>query len=210
IAACGDVNRNVIATTDPWRGELHREVSELARTMSNHLLPRTHAWHEIWLDQEKVSGGEVEDEPILGRTYLPRKFKIAIALPPHNDVDVFAHDLGFVAIERDGRIIGYNVVVGGGMGMTHGEPETYPRAGNVIGFCRPEHALDVAEKVITVQRDHGNRYNRKQARLKYTIDRMGLPKFVELLNERLAVRLTPAEPFAFRSNGDRLGWAEGD
>jgi sulfite reductase (NADPH) hemoprotein beta-component len=210
IAACGDVNRNVNASADPWHAAGHAAISKLAREIGAHLLPRSRAWHEIWIGEEKLSGGVEEEEPIYGRTYLPRKFKISIALPPHNDVDVFAQDLGFIAIERDGNIIGYNVVAGGGMGMTHGEPETYPRTGNVIGFCRPEHALDVAEKVITVQRDHGNRSNRKQARLKYTIDRMGLPRFVELVNERLAVRLAPAEPFAFRSNGDRLGWAEGD
>ena len=153
-------------------------------------------------------GGELEDEPILGRTYLPRKFKIAIALPPHNDVDVFAHDLGFIAIVQHGRIIGYNVVVGGGMGMTHGEPETYPRTGDVIGFCKAEHAIDVAEKVVTVQRDYGDRSNRKHARLKYTIDEMGIERFVSLVTERLAVKLEPARAFAFASTGDRLGWAQ--
>ncbi|MEA2789012.1 MAG: sulfite reductase hemoprotein beta-component, partial [Acetobacteraceae bacterium] len=201
IAACGDVNRNVIATTDPWRRDLHAVVSGLARQLSTHLLPRTRAWHEIWLGEEKVAGGEVEDEPILGRTYLPRKFKIAIALPPHNDVDVFAHDLGFIAIIEHGEIIGYNVVAGGGMGMTHGEPETYPRAGSVIGFCKPEHAIDVAEQVVTMQRDHGDRSNRKQARLKYTIDRMGLDHFVSGLNERLKVKLQPSKGFSFASTG---------
>jgi sulfite reductase (NADPH) hemoprotein beta-component len=208
IAACGDVNRNVIATADPWRRGLHATVTDLARNLSVHLLPRTRAWHEIWLDEQKVVGGEVEDEPILGRTYLPRKFKIAVALPPHNDVDVFAHDLGFIAIVQRGKIIGYNVVVGGGMGMTHGEPETYPRTGDVIGFCRPEHAVDVAEAVVTVQRDYGDRSNRKHARVKYTIDGMGLDRFVGLVNERLAVKLDPARTAAFTSTGDRLGWAE--
>ncbi len=208
IAACGDVNRNVIATADPWRRDLHREVSELARTISEHLLPRTRAWHEIWLDEEKVEGGEVEDEPILGRTYLPRKFKIAVALPPHNDVDVFAHDLGFIAIVHRGRIVGYNVVVGGGMGMTHGEPETYPRTGDVIGFCAPGDAVAVAEAVVTVQRDYGDRSNRKHARLKYTIDGMGLERFVALVRERLPARLEDARGFAFTSTGDRLGWAQ--
>ena len=208
IAACGDVNRNVIATADPWRRELYREVSGLARAISEHLLPRTRAWHEIWLDEEKVAGGEVEDEPILGRTYLPRKFKIAVALPPHNDVDVFAHDLGFIAIVQQGRIVGYNVVVGGGMGMTHGEPETYPRTGDVIGFCAPEDAVAVAEAVVTVQRDYGDRSNRKHARLKYTIDGMGLERFVALVRERLPARLYDARPFAFTSTGDRLGWAQ--
>jgi sulfite reductase (NADPH) hemoprotein beta-component len=202
------VNRNVIATTAPWRGELHAAVSDLARAMSNHLLPRTHAWHEIWIDDKQVSGGEVEDEPILGRTYLPRKFKIAIALPPDNDVDVFAHDLGFIAIVQRGKIAGYNVVVGGGMGMTHGEPETYPRTGEVIGYCKPEHAVDVAEAVVTVQRDYGDRSNRKHARVKYTIDGMGIDRFASLVNERLAVKLEPARDFAFASTGDRLGWAQ--
>src|SRR3984957_11882823 len=209
IAACGDVNRNVIATADPWRRNLYAEISDLARNISGHLLPRTRAWHEIWLDEEKVSGGEVEDEPILGRTYLPRKFKIAIALPPHNDVDVFAHDLGFIAIVQRDRIIGYNVVVGGGMGMTHGEPETYPRTGDVIGFCKPEHAVDVAEAVVTVQRDYGDRSNRKHARLKYTIDDMGIAAFVAGLNARLKVKLRPAKGFTFTATGDRRGGGGG-
>ena len=208
IAACGDVNRNVIASADPWRRGLHATVSSLARDISAHLLPRTRAWHEIWLGEDKVAGNEVVDEPILGRTYLPRKFKIAIALPPHNDVDVFAHDLGFIAIVENATILGYNVVVGGGMGMTHGEPETYPRTGDVIGFCTPQDAIDVAEQVVTVQRDHGDRSNRKHARLKYTIDAIGLDRFVALLHERLAVALQPARDFSFATTGDRMGWAE--
>jgi sulfite reductase (NADPH) hemoprotein beta-component len=210
IAACGDVNRNVIASIDPWRPALHATVSDLARAVSVHLLPRTRAWHEIWLGEEKIAGGVVEDEPILGRTYLPRKFKIAIALPPNNDVDVFAHDLGFIAILERGNIVGYNVSVGGGMGMTHGEPETYPRVGNVIGFCKPEDVLDVAEKTVTVQRDYGDRSNRKHARVKYTIDDMGLDRFAALVNERLTVKLEPARDYAFTSTGDRIGWVRGD
>ncbi len=173
------------------------------------MLPHSRAWHEIWIGEERVAGGVEEDEPILGRTYLPRKFKIGIALPPHNDVDVFAQDLSFVAIEKRGKIVGYDVIVGGGMGMTHGEPETYPRAGNVIGFCRPEDAVNVAEHVVTMQRDHGDRSNRKQARLKYTIDRMGLDHFVAGLNERLKVKLAPAKGFTFTSTGDRLGLGRG-
>ena len=176
IAACGDVNRNVIATANPWAGRAHAEVAALAQTIGAHLLPKSRAWHEIWIDGEKLSGGDEEDEPIYGRTYMPRKFKIAVALPPHNDVDVFAHDLGFIAIEENGAIAGYNVVIGGGMGMTHGEPDTFPRTGDVIGFCRPDQVLSVAEKVVTVQRDFGDRSDRKHARLKYTIERMGLPR----------------------------------
>jgi sulfite reductase (NADPH) hemoprotein beta-component len=208
IAACGDVNRNVIASVVPWQRDLHETLGALARDISAHLLPHTRAWHEIWLNEEKVVGGAVEDEPILGRTYLPRKFKIAIALPPHNDVDVFAHDLGFIAIVQRGKIVGYNVVVGGGMGMTHGEPETYPRTGDVIGFCAAADAIDVAEKVVTVQRDYGDRSNRKHARLKYTIDAMGLDQFVSSLNERLSVKLKPARTYSFTSTGDRLGWTQ--
>jgi sulfite reductase (NADPH) hemoprotein beta-component len=208
IAACGDVNRNVIATVAPWQRDLYPVITALARDLSTHLLPHTRAWHEIWLGEEKVAGGVVEDEPILGRTYLPRKFKIAIALPPHNDIDVFAHDLGLIAIVDQSGIVGYNVVVGGGMGMTHGEPETYPRTGDVIGFCKPEHAVDVAEKVVTVQRDYGDRSNRKHARVKYTIDAMGIEKFVALVNERLTVKLEPARAYAFTSTGDRLGWTQ--
>ena len=209
IAACGDVNRNVIATANPWAGRAHAEVAALAQAIGAHLLPKSRAWHEIWIDGEKLSGGDEEDEPIYGRTYMPRKFKIAVALPPHNDVDVFAHDLGFIAIEENGAIAGYNVVIGGGMGMTHGEPDTFPRTGDVIGFCRPDQVLSVAENVVTLQRDFGDRSDRKHARLKYTIERMGLPRINQELEQRLGYRMLPARPFAFRDNGDRLGWAEG-
>ena len=177
IAACGDVNRNVICSANPHQSTLHAEAAALARAISEHLLPQSRAWHEIWIDGEKVEGGEVEQEPLYGSTYLPRKFKIAVAVPPHNDVDVFAHDIGFIAVIEGGVIVGYNVAAGGGMGMTHGEPETFPRTGDIIGFCQPDQAVDVAEKVLAVQRDNGDRSNRKQARLKYTIERMGLPAF---------------------------------
>ncbi len=208
IAACGDVNRNVCASADPRDRKGHAAVTKLADEIANHLLPKSRAWHEIWIGEERVAGGAEEAEPIYGRTYLPRKFKIGVALPPHNDVDVFAQDLSFVAITEHGEIIGYDVIAGGGMGMTHGEPETYPRAGSVIGFCRTEDVTEVAEKVVTMQRDHGDRSNRKQARLKYTIDRMGLDAFVAGVNERLTHKLQPAKGFSFTSTGDRLGWAE--
>ncbi len=210
IAACGDVNRNVCATADPWRRAGHAAVNQVAADIATHLLPRSRAWHEIWIGEERVAGGVEEDEPIYGRTYMPRKFKIGVALPPRNDVDVYAHDLSFVAIETGGKIVGYDVLAGGGMGMTHGEPETYPRAGDVIGFCAPEHAVAVAEAVVTMQRDHGDRSNRKQARLKYTIDRMGLGEFIAGVNARLDVKLQPARGFRFEQTGDRLGWVEDD
>ena len=210
IAACGDVNRNVIASVTPWRRNGHDAVTQLAEDIATHLLPKSRAWHEIWIGEERVAGGVEEDDPIYGRTYLPRKFKIGVALPPSNDVDVFAQDLSFIAIEQRGRVIGYNVVVGGGMGMTHGEPETYPRNGDVIGFCKAADAVDVAEKIVTVQRDLGNRSNRKQARLKYTIDRIGLDAFVAELNARLAVKLEPARPYSFATSGDTPGWMDGE
>jgi sulfite reductase (NADPH) hemoprotein beta-component len=210
IAACGDVNRNVIARVNPWQSRSHAEVYGLADAIGTHLLPKSRAWHEIWIDGEQLPGAEEEDEPIYGRTYMPRKFKIAVALPPNNDVDVFAHDLGFIAIEEGGAIVGYNVVVGGGMGMTHGEPDTFPRTGDVVGFCTPDQAVNIAETVVTVQRDFGNRSDRKHARLKYTIERIGLAEFRTELERRLGYALAPAREFAFTGNGDRLGWAEGD
>ena len=210
VAACGDVNRNVICTPNPYRSAVHAEVVDLTRRISEHLLPHTRAYHEIWLDGEQVVGGAEEDEPILGRTYLPRKFKIALAVPPLNDVDVFAHDLGFIAIEAEGKLAGYNVVVGGGMGMTHGEPDTFPRTGDVIGFCRPDQAVDVAEKVVTIQRDWGDRTDRKHARLKYTIERSGLDRFSAELESRLGWSLAPARPYRFERSGDPDGWIKGD
>ena len=208
IAACGDVNRNVLASANPVESRAHAEVHEWAKRLSEHLLPRTRAYHEIWLDGEKVAGTE-EVEPIYGPTYLPRKFKAAIAVPPINDVDVFAHDLGFIAIVEDGALTGFNVAVGGGLGATHGDPETYPRLADVIGFVRPEQLLAVAEAVVTTQRDFGNRAVRKRARLKYTIDDRGLEWFVGEVTRRLGSPLEPARPFAFTATGDRFGWVEG-
>ena len=210
IAACGDVNRNVICTPNPYRSSVHREALATAQAISAHLLPRSRAWHEIFIDGEPVAGGEEEDEPILGRTYLPRKFKIAIAVPPLNDVDAFAHEIGFIAIVENGSIVGYNVVVGGGMGMTHGEPDTFPRTGDLIGFIRPDQVLIVAEHVVTVQRDWGDRSDRKHARLKYTIERHGLAAFVAELERRLGFELAPARSFAFERSGDPIGWTRGD
>jgi sulfite reductase (NADPH) hemoprotein beta-component len=210
IAACGDVNRNVICTPNPYRSAVHREALATAQAISAHLLPRSRAWHEIFIDGERVAGGEEEDEPILGRTYLPRKFKIAIAVPPLNDVDAFAHEIGLIAIVENGAIVGYNVAVGGGMGMTHGQPDTFPRTGDLIGFIRPDQVLALAEHVVTVQRDWGDRSDRSHARLKYTIERRGLDAFVAELERRLGFRLGNALPFSFERSGDPIGWTEGD
>ena len=150
VAACGDVNRNVMCNPNPYQSKAHAAALELARAISDHLSPRTGAYHEIWLDGEKVVDTQADEEPIYGRHYLPRKFKTVVAVPPSNDVDVFAQDLGFIAIVgADDEVVGYDVAVGGGMGMTHGEPETFPRTADLMGFCRPEQAVDVAEKVVT-------------------------------------------------------------
>ncbi len=209
IAACGDVNRNVMCNPDPAATALHAQVFPWAVKLSEHLLPRTRAYHEIWLGEERVAGGAPEPEPILGPTYLPRKFKVAVAVPPSNDVDVFAHDLGFIAVADGERLVGFDVTVGGGMGATHGDPTTYPRVADVIGFCTPEEVLEVAEQVVMIQRDHGDRHERKHARLKYTIAHRGLPWFVDELERRRGRPLAPARPYAFDHNGDRFGWARG-
>jgi len=209
IAACGDVNRNVMSHPNPAESDLHLEVYELARQISEHLLPSTTAYHEIWLDQKLIADSKKDVEPIYGDRYLPRKFKIAVAIPPYNDTDIFSQDLGFVAIVENDKILGYNVLVGGGMGTTFGMPETYPRLADVIGFCLPDQVIDVAEKVVMVQRDNGNRQNRKLSRLKYTIDRIGLEYFRSELHKYLGYLLQEARPFSFTRNGDRLGWKKG-
>ncbi len=210
LAACGDVNRNVMASVNPWRSRLHAEVAALADTVSAHLTPRTRAYHEIWLDGEKLAAAGAESEPVYGDTYLPRKFKMAFVVPPDNDVDVFAQDLGFIAVEEGGRLAGFNVVVGGGMGMTHGEPETFPRLGDVIGRCTAQQVVAVAETVVAVQRDYGDRTNRKHARLKYTIEDRGVDWFRQELESRLGFALAAPAGIAFRATGDRLGWVRGD
>ncbi|MGH8244065.1 MAG: assimilatory sulfite reductase (NADPH) hemoprotein subunit [Steroidobacteraceae bacterium] len=208
IAACGDVNRNVLASPNPYASAVHDEVYAWAVRLSRHLMPRTRAYHEIWLDREKVAGGE-ENEPIYGSTYLPRKFKAAIVVPPQNDVDVFAHDLGFIAIVEDGRLAGFNLTVGGGLGVTHGDPATYPRLADVLGFLEPDRLLAVAEAVVTIQRDYGDRTERKHARLKYTIADRGVEWFKAELEQRIGRALAPARPFEFTGSGDRFGWVEG-
>lgn len=208
LAACGDVNRNVMVGANPELSPLHAAVHQDAAALSEHLLPNTRAYYEIWLDEEKVAGGE--EEPIYGPTYLPRKFKIAFAIPPLNDVDVLAHDLGFIAIEEGGEVVGYNVSVGGGMGSTHGDPETYPLLAQVLGFVLREQVNALAEAVVTAQRDLGNRAVRKRARLKYTIESVGLATFRAEVEKRAGFALSAARPYAFEHNGDRFGWVVGD
>ena len=207
IAACGDVNRNVMCTPLAEHSAIHNGAYEVAGAISERLTPQTRAYHEIWLDGEKVAGSP-DVEPIYGPTYLPRKFKISVAIPPSNDVDIFAQDLGFIAIEKDGELAGFNVTVGGGMGMSHGEPATYPRVADVIGFCTVDQAVDVAEHVVRLQRDFGDRTDRKHARLKYTIDDRGLDWFGKELSTRLGYVLGEPHDFAFLHRGDQLGWSK--
>jgi len=208
IAACGDVNRNVMCNPNPHLSSIHAEVLQAAQDISAHLTPATRAYHEIWLDGEKVESTEGDEEPIYGKTYLPRKFKITIAVPPSNDVDIFANCLSFIAIVEGGKLVGYNVAVGGGMGSTHGNEATYPRLADVIGFCTPEQIVDVSEKVVLVQRDFGDRTDRKHSRFKYTVDDHGPDWILAKLNEYLGYELGPVRPYEFTDNGDRFGWVE--
>ena len=208
LAACGDVNRNVMSPANPFESELHSQALEVAQNIHDHLTPRTSSYAEIWLDGEKTSIGEQEVEPIYGKTYLPRKFKIAVALPPRNDVDVFSNCLGFVGIPDGKKISGYNVLVGGGLGMTHGKTATFPRLADVIGFCNPDQVVQVAEEVVKIQRDYGDRSDRRHARLKYTIQDRGVDWFLNELNSRLGWNLSPARDSIFESTEDRYGWSQ--
>lgn len=213
IAACGDVNRNVMCSSLPTKSAFHRDVHYISSKISNHLLPSTTAYHEIWLknddDQKTQVAGDaiVDQEPLYGPTYLPRKFKITIAIPPHNDTDVYAHDVGLIAIkDGEGRLEGFNVLVGGGMGVTHNNKKTYPRTGSMMGYVDAENVHIVCEKIMIVQRDNGDRKDRKHARLKYTIDDMGVNLFRSLVEEHLGYKFEQPRPFEFSSNIDTFGW----
>jgi sulfite reductase (NADPH) hemoprotein beta-component len=208
LAACGDVNRNVLVAANPHDSAIHASVYDIARALSEHLLPKTRAYHEIWLDEKKLPGSGEEDEPIYGATYLPRKFKTAFAVPPVNDVDVFANDLGFIAIVEDDKLAGFNIAVGGGLGATHGDANTYPRLADVLGFATPDQVVAVAEAVISTQRDLGDRSERKHARLKYTIDERGLAWFKAEVERRAGLTFAPERPFHFDHSGDRFGWTQ--
>ncbi len=207
IGGCGDINRNVMCNPNPQQSDLHQQVYEWAQKISEHLLPSSRAYHEIWLDGEKLQ--QPDQEPIYGESYLPRKFKTAIAIPPHNDVDIYTNDMGFIAIAEQGELIGFNVLAGGGMGTTHGDTSTYPRLADDLGFITLDQVLAVAEAIVTVQRDEGNRSSRRHARLKYTIDKLGINTFRELVEKRANVKFAPAHKFEFSKQGDRFGWIKG-
>ncbi|KAI0397789.1 sulfite reductase [Xylariaceae sp. FL0594] len=213
IAACGDVNRNVMCSSLPTQSQYHKEVWACSKKISDHLLPATSAYHEIWLTDDdnkktQVAGDAVQDfEPLYGPTYLPRKFKITIAIPPHNDTDVYAHDIGLIAIKGDdGRLVGFNVLAGGGMGATHNNKKTYPQTGRMMGYVAADEVHIACEKIMLVQRDHGDRKNRKHARLKYTIDDLGVDVFRSKVEAMWGKSFEPERPFHFKSNIDTFGW----
>jgi sulfite reductase (NADPH) hemoprotein beta-component len=208
IAACGDVNRNVMAPPNPERNPILRRVYDDAKAWSECVLPKTRAYHEIWLDDELVAGGEPESEPIYGPTYLPRKFKTAFAVPPSNDVDIFSQDLGFIAVVEGDQVAGYNITAGGGMGMNHGNIETFPRLADVLGFIPADEVNAIGKAVLITQRDHGDRTNRRHARLKYTIEDRGVDWFKSEVERLSGVTFEPARPFEFSTIADPLGWHE--
>ncbi|MBK6816356.1 MAG: NADPH-dependent assimilatory sulfite reductase hemoprotein subunit [Saprospiraceae bacterium] len=207
IAACGDVNRNVICSAHPKESPVHEEVFKYADKISAMGMPKSNGYYEIWLDREPLLKKEDEIDPLYQDRYLPRKFKIAIAIPPNNDVDVYTNDVGLIAIIEDNKLLGFNISIGGGLGTTHGNKDTYPRLGTVIGFTDTEEkTLKAIYEIITVQRDFGNRADRKQARLKYTIDKMGIENFKAEVESRCGFKLDEARPHTFTDRTDHFGW----
>jgi sulfite reductase (NADPH) hemoprotein beta-component len=209
IAACGDVERNVMAPPTPATSPFVDEVLSQATRLSDALCPKTPAYHGIWLDgQELHLNGETTNfvDPLYGKSYLPRKFKTAFAIPPLNDIDLFTNDLGFIVIEENGKLAGYNVIAGGGLGRSHGNTATFPRLADVLGFFTPEHLEAVARAVLTIHRDFGDRTNRKHARLKYVLEERGVEWFRIEVEQRAGIKLQPARPFVFTKQGDLLGW----
>jgi sulfite reductase (NADPH) hemoprotein beta-component len=208
IAACGDVERNVMAPPTPSTSPFVDEVLAEARKLSNALAPKTPAYHSIWLEGQELDLNTKASfvDPLYGKNYLPRKFKTAFVIPPLNDIDIFTNDLGFIAIAENGRLAGYNLVAGGGLGMSHGNAATFPRLADVVGFIQQESIEAAAKAVVTIHRDFGDRTNRKHARLKYVIAERGLDWFRKELEQRAGFALEPARPFEFKKQGDALGW----
>ncbi|MDK1377284.1 MULTISPECIES: NADPH-dependent assimilatory sulfite reductase hemoprotein subunit [unclassified Sinorhizobium] len=209
-AACGDDSRGVMASINPELSALHAEVYALAKQASDHAIPKTGAYREIWYGEERTGSSAGPEEPFYGRTYMPRKFKIGFVIPPINDIDVYAQDLGFIAIATKAGLEGFNVAIGGGMGRTDQAPDTYPRLASVIGFIPKDKVLEACDAVMSVQRDYGDRVDRSHARFKYTIDNKGLDWIRAAIEDRLSFPLEPARPYRFVSNGDKIGWARGE
>jgi len=209
IAACGDVNRNVVCSSHPQLSPLYEEIFEYADKISTFLLPKTQSYYEVFIDGEKIYERSSEADPLYEDRYLPRKFKIAIAIPPSNDVDVFTNDIGLIAVIEDNQLKGFNIAVGGGLATTHGNPNTYSRLGTVIGFTDTEEkTMKAVYEVLTIQRDFGNREDRKFSRMKYTIDKMTVEGFKKELESRIGFELLPERPYAFTERTDRYGWQQ--
>lgn len=210
LAACGDINRNVMAAPTPAYTKAREQVYADAHTVAMALAPRTKAYHSIWIDGVQLDNEAPEnknfEDPLYGKAYLPRKFKVAFAIPPVNDIDIFTNCLGFIAIVADDQLVGYNVCVGGGMGRNHGNGATYPRLADVVGFVTPDQVVAVAKAVLTIHRDFGDRADRKHARLKYVIAERGLEWTRNEINQRAALTLAPAKPYRFTTTTDLLGW----
>jgi len=210
IATCGDINRNVTCASHPKQSAIHAEIFSYADKISRMLMPKTKAYYEIWLDEEKIVDKKEEEDPLYQDRYLPRKFKIGIGIPPNNDSDVFTNDLGLIAIIENNKLLGFNVAVGGGLSTTHGNPDTYARLATVIGFADVEKVMKVIYEVVTTQRDFGNRSDRKLARLKYTVDRMGVDNFRKEVEKRCGFDLEEAKPYTFTTRSDYYGWHKGE
>jgi sulfite reductase (NADPH) hemoprotein beta-component len=209
IAACGDVNRNVLCSANPIQSAIHAQVFQYAAKISELALPKTNAYYEIWLDEMPLADKKQEEDPLYQDRYLPRKFKIAIAIPPNNDVDIFTNDIGLVAIIENNKLKGFNIAAGGGLGATHGNAATYPRLATILGFIDSEEkVLKAVYEIICIQRDHGNRSDRKLSRLKYTIDRLGVAAFKEELEKRCGFALAPPKEYIFTERKDHYGWEQ--
>jgi len=211
IATCGDINRNVLCSAHPKQSPIHEEIFSYADKISKMLMPKTRAYYEIWLDEEKILDKKDEEDPLYQDRYMPRKFKIAIAIPPNNDVDVFGNDIGLIAIVENNKLRGFNLAIGGGLSTTHGNPETYARLGTLIGFVNSEKkTLKAIYEILTVQRDYGNRSDRKLARLKYTIDRLGVDNFKKEVEKRTGFKFEEEKPFEFNQRKDYYGWFQNE
>ena len=213
LAACGDVNRNVMCCPAPYRNAVYDEMQALSQELAEHFRPQTTAYFDLWLtdeDGEKINVAEpaIVAEPIYGELYLPRKFKMAITVPEDNSVDVYTQDLGLLAVVENEAIVGYNVIVGGGMGRTPSAEKTFPAVGQKMTFVTPDQVISVAEAIVKVQRDHGSREDRKRARMKYLIFDWGMERFKAKVEEYYGQSLP--EPHAADVTGveDLIGWHE--
>ncbi len=208
--ACGDVNRNVVTNVNPHQSAVSAEVHQISKAISDQLCWQSGAYAEIWLGGQCVYQPGKSEEPFYGERYLPRKFKIGIAIPPENDSDVLANDIALIAIIENNELVGFNVAVGGGMGMTYGETATFPRIATMAGFVAKDKIVEACEAIAAIQRDFGDRSIRSHARFKYTIDDHGIDWFNEKFTEYHGEAMTAARPFKLLRNGDRFGWVQGE